>query len=160
MKYLAPWVRDSMAKLPPRPVNEQFERIYRAKMRTVKGFYDDGGGSLLTVGTDHPSWGEFLAGFSIHRELHALVLAGIPPAAVLRAATINAAHAIGLSDRLGSIEAGKWADFVVVHGDPLDDITRTRHPARVVKGGVVYDPAALLRGVEAKLVPPEGPERD
>ena len=61
------------------------------KHREVKKFYDAGGGRLITVGTDHPSWGEFLSGFGSHRELQALVASGIPPAAAIRMATINGA---------------------------------------------------------------------
>ena len=40
---------------------------------------------VITLGTDHPSWGEYLSPFSVHRELHAMVVAGLPPAAALRA---------------------------------------------------------------------------
>lgn len=68
-------------------------------------------------------------------------------------ATINAARAIGMGDRLGSIEAGKWADFVVVRGNPLQDIRRTRLPRLVIKAGRVYDPAALMKAVEGKVGP-------
>ncbi len=157
MRFLAPWVRDSLEATLPRPVNTQFERIYRAKLKTVEAFYRAGGAGLIVVGTDHPSWGEFLSGFSIHREMQALVLAGIPPAAVLRAATINAAAALGVSDRLGSLEVGKWGDLVVLRGDPLRDIARTRSILHVVKGGEVYDPTALLRSVEGRLLPPDPP---
>src|SRR5690606_33457115 len=94
---------------------------------TTKTFYDAGGGDLLTLGTDNPSRGEFLPGFSAHRELHTLVLAGIPPEAALRIGTINGARALGVSDRLGSIEVGKLADLFVVSGNPLADIRNTRN---------------------------------
>jgi len=60
---------------------------------------------------------------------------------------------MGLGDRLGSIEAGKWADLVVVRGNPLADIRRTRLPRIVVKAGRVYDPAALMASVEGKIGP-------
>lgn len=132
---------------------DRFGEIFRIKLKTVKGFYDAGGGDLLTTGTDHNSAGEYLPGFSIHRELHAFVLAGIPAAAALRAATINGARAMGLGDRLGSVEVGKWADLVVVAGDPLGDIRRTRDVRRVVKGGVSYDPADLMKSVEDSIGP-------
>jgi len=72
---------------------------------------------------------------------------------VLRIATINSARAMGLGDRLGSIEAGKWADLVVVRGNPLEDIRRTRQPRVVVKAGRVYDPVALMKSVEGKIGP-------
>ena len=72
---------------------------------------------------------------------------------MLRIATINSARAIGLGDRLGSIEVGKWADLVVVRGNPLADIRRTRQPRVVIKAGRVYDPAALMTSVEGKIGP-------
>ena len=99
--FLTPHAREvANARLPRRP-NEQFERIYEVKFKEVKRFYDAGGGRLITVGTDHPSWGEFLSGFGSHRELQAFVLAGIPPAAALKMATINGARALGVGDELG-----------------------------------------------------------
>lgn len=155
MRFLAPDVRDSVESLiAGREPIQQFERIYRVKLRTVKAFYDAGGGHLITLGTDHPSWGAFLSGFGVHRELHAFVLAGIPPAAVLRFATSNAARALGVGDRLGSIGVGKWADLVVVRGDPLADIRNTRKTILVVRAGIPHDPAALLRSVEGRMRQP------
>lgn len=152
-KFLTPYMRSIIDARPPRPVNQQFENIYWTKRKEIRAFYDAGGGDLITLGTDHPSWGEFFTPFSIHRELQSLSRAGIPNAAVLRIATINSARAIGLGDRLGSIEAGKWADLVVVRGDPLTDIRRTREPRLVIKAGRVYDPEALMKSAEGKIGP-------
>ncbi|MGH9571529.1 MAG: amidohydrolase family protein, partial [Candidatus Angelobacter sp.] len=45
---------------------------------------------------------------------------------------------LGWSDRIGSLETGKFADIVAVEGDPLKDITLLQHPTFVMKGGVVY----------------------
>ena len=152
-KFLTPYMRAIVDARPPRPVNQQFENIYWTKRKEVKAFYDAGGADLITVGTDHPSWGEYLTPFSVHRELQSLSLSGIPNAAVLRMATINSARAIGLGDRLGSIEPGKWADLVVVRGNPVQDIKRTRLPRVVIKAGRVYDPAALMKSAEGKIGP-------
>jgi imidazolonepropionase-like amidohydrolase len=86
---------------------------------------------MLTLGTDNPSTGEFLAGFSAHRELQTLVITGIPTAAALKIATINGARALGVSDKLGTLEAGKLADLFVVGGNPVADIKNTRQcPSR------------------------------
>lgn len=117
--------------------------------RTTKAFYDAGG--LLTLGTDNPSTGEFLAGFSAHRELHTLVLAGIPPVAALRIATINGARAMGVSDKLGTVEAGKLADLFVIDGNPLTDIRNTWKVRIVMKSGTTYDPQVLLQQAEGKI---------
>jgi imidazolonepropionase-like amidohydrolase len=152
-RFLTPYMRSVVDARPPRAVNEQFERIYWVKRKELKAFYDAGGGDLITLGTDHPSWGEFFSPFSVHRELHSFVLSGLPPAAALRIATINGARALGVGDRLGSIEVGKWADLVIVRGNPLADIRRTRDVRLVVKAGEVYDPAELTRGAEGKIGP-------
>jgi imidazolonepropionase-like amidohydrolase len=151
--FLTPYMRGVVNARPPRQVNQQFENIYWTKRKEVKAFYDAGGGDLITLGTDHPSWGEFFTPFSVHRELFSLSLSGIPNAAVLRIATINSARAMGVGDRLGTIETGKWADLVVVRGNPLQDIRRTRLPRVVIKAGRVYDPAALMKSVEGKIGP-------
>jgi imidazolonepropionase-like amidohydrolase len=119
----------------------------------VKRFFDEGGGRLITVGTDHPSWGEFLSGFSAHREIQAFVLAGIPPAAALKMATINGARALRLGDVLGSIEAGKLADCFIVQGNPLQDITVSRRVRLVVARGTLYESAALLASARDGLGP-------
>ena len=154
MAFLTPYARRTVERrLETRPVNDQFERIYLAKHRTLKAFYDAGGGELITVGTDHPSWGEFLSGFGTHREMHAMARAGIPTGVVLRIATVNGARALGVEDRLGTIEAGKYADLVVVRGDPLADITVTRNLDLVVKAGEVYIPSELFDSVWGRLGP-------
>jgi len=69
--------------------------------------YDAGGGHLLVVGTDEPVYTNLLPGFAYHRELLAMTYAGIPPAAVLKAATINGANALGVETLLWS-KATLW----------------------------------------------------
>jgi hypothetical protein len=113
-KFLTPYMRSRLDARPPRQVNEQFENIYWNKRKEIKAFYDAGGRDLITLGTDHPSWGEFFTPFSVHRELLALSRSGIPNAAVLRIATINSARrsdsAIGLGrSRLGSGRISWWS---------------------------------------------------
>ncbi|MDA2926114.1 amidohydrolase family protein [Acidobacteria bacterium AH-259-G07] len=132
-------------------MNTQFEKIYWVKRKTIRAFYQAGG--LITLGTDHPSTGEYLSGFSTHRELHTLVLSGIPPAAAIKIATINGARALNVSHKLGSIEPGKFADLFVVTGNPLKNIRNTRNVRLVMKSGQVYDSKALLKSVEGNLGP-------
>ncbi len=152
MALLTPYARSVVeSRLPRRPL-DQFERVYRVKHGTVRLFVENGGGDLLTVGTDHPSWGEYFSGFSIHRELHALSRAGVPNEVVLRAATANAAAALGLEE-LGTVEEGKLADLVIVSGDPLSDITATRDVLWVVRNGAVFDPGWLLERAWGRLGP-------
>jgi imidazolonepropionase-like amidohydrolase len=150
-KFFTPEVQAWVKGQPPRKPYPLFDSLYLAMRRTTKAFYDAGG--TITLGTDNPSRGEYLAGFSAHRELHTLVQIGIPAAAALRIATINGARAIGVGDRLGTIEPGKLADVVVIAGNPLRDIRNTRRVRRVMKGGVWYDPAELLKAAEGKIGP-------
>ena len=131
-----------------------FDDILNAKCPLIAAFHEAGG--RMALATDHPSWGVWLPGFVAHREMHALTMCGIPAADVLRIATLNGAESLGMSDHLGSLEPGKWADFFVVDGDPLEDIRATRSVAWVVKAGQVYDPQELLSSVEGTLAPPGG----
>jgi imidazolonepropionase-like amidohydrolase len=107
----------------------------------------------LIVGTDEPVYTNLLPGFAFHRELLAMTYAEIPSAAVLKAATINGARALGIDARLGSIEAGKLADLFVVRGNPLDDIKAARDIKFVFRDGIVYAPAELLQSAEGKIGP-------
>jgi imidazolonepropionase-like amidohydrolase len=148
-KFFAPEVQAWVKSQPPRRAVPSWDSLYNAMRRTTKALYDRGG--MLTLGTDNPSRGEFLAGFSAHRELHTLVLIGIPPAAALKIATINGARAMGVSDKLGTIEVGKLADLFVIGGNPLTNIKNTRNVHLVVKSGFLYDPKALLAEAEGKI---------
>lgn len=91
-------------------------------------------GVAIGVGTDtnRPT---MRYGDSYHRELEALVDAGLPAAETLLAATRNAAKALGMQDRLGTIEAGKAADIVLVRGEPWNDIAALRNIETVIQGG-------------------------
>ena len=157
-QFFTPYVQTTLAGRPPKPVNEQFGKIYRVKRQTVKAFYDAGG--LITLGSDHISTGDYLAGFSAHRELHALVLSGIPPAAAIKIATLNGARALKMGDQLGSIESGKLADLLVVRGNPLEDIRNTRNVRLVMKSGHIYDPAKLLNSVRGEMGPKTAAEAE
>ena len=160
MSFLTPRAREIAQSRLPRKPTEQFRRIYELKLKEVKRFYDAGGGRLITVGTDHPSWGEFLSGFGTHRELHALVLAGIPPAAAIKMATINPARALRMSDTLGSIEAGKLADLAIIRGNPLEDIRRTRDVRLVVVRGELHEAQKLLESAKGRLGPAAAADDD
>lgn len=147
--------------LPPRKEQEGsdlMDGLYHAMRRSTKAFYEAGGGDLITLGTDAPTHGYFLAGFGAHREMHTMVMAGIPEAAVLKIATQNSANAIGKGSLLGSIETGKLADLYVVEGNPLENITNTRNVQIVMKSGKVYNPAKLLEQVKGEIGPADKSE--
>lgn len=63
---------------------------------------------------------------------------GATPMDAIRTATSAAADLIGVSDKLGSVAVGKWADIIAVQGNPLDDVRRLEHVAFVMKAGAVY----------------------
>ena len=93
-------------------------------------------GVKIALGTD--AGGYAWTAFSEARELKYYVDYGMTPMQAIRSATIVPAELLGWSDRIGSIEAGKFADLVAVSGDPLADITELEHVKFVMKGGVVY----------------------
>jgi imidazolonepropionase-like amidohydrolase len=72
------------------------------------------------------------------REFVLMRQAGMAPMEEIFAATRNAADLIGASDRIGSIQPGRYADVIAVAGDPLADVNELEHVRFVMKGGVVY----------------------
>jgi len=106
----------------------------------VKDIHEAGG--RIIAGTDSPI---LPYAVSLHAELHHFVNAGLTPFETLQTATIHAAEAIGVGDDLGSIEAGKLADMVIVDGNPLDDIHDAMKVRTVIKNGIVYELEDLLR---------------
>jgi imidazolonepropionase-like amidohydrolase len=155
-RYFTPYAQELLDKRGP-PPPESDEPEFAQRMLELRKLYEAGGGNLLVVGTDEPVYTTLLPGFAFHRELLAMVHAGLPGIAVLKAATINGAEALGVSDRLGSIEVGKLADLYVARGNPLEDIKTARNVRLVIKSGVVYDPGSLLKSAEGKIGP-TGPD--
>jgi imidazolonepropionase-like amidohydrolase len=72
------------------------------------------------------------------KEFEYYVQYGMTPMQAIRTGTSTAADLLGWSDKLGTIEAGKWADIVAVSGDPLKDIKELENVKFVMKGGSVY----------------------
>ena len=151
-KYFTPYAQTLLEKRgEPEPESDDAE--FTQRVLELKSLFDAGGAHLLIVGTDEPVYTNLLPGFAFHRELLAMTYAEIPPAAVLKAATINGAMALGIDARLGSIEAGKLADLFVVRGNPLDDIKVARDIRFVFRDGIAYNPAELLQSAEGKIGP-------
>ncbi|GAA4994488.1 amidohydrolase family protein [Yinghuangia aomiensis] len=106
------------------------EMFPRAR-ESVKAAID--AGVKIAVGTDAPA----IPHGKNASELVALVSRGMTPLAVLRAATVNAAELLGVTDR-GRLAEGLFADIIGVPGDPTEDITLTQQVRFVMKGGKVY----------------------
>jgi imidazolonepropionase-like amidohydrolase len=97
-------------------------------------------GVPIVAGTDIS-----VPGHSLHRELELYVQAGFTPMEAIQAATIVPARIMHLEKEVGTIEAGKRADLVVLGGDPLADIRNIRKIDTVVARGKTYEPGTLWR---------------
>jgi imidazolonepropionase-like amidohydrolase len=132
-KYLSAGLRQLQSvvmRIPPMPAEAKATaKLLLGKRRELVGRLHQAGIPVLT-GSDAPTPGTF-PGISLHEELEELVAAGMPPAAVVAAATIGAARYLGLADSLGTVAVGRLADLVLVEGDPLRDIRNTRRIAAV-----------------------------
>ncbi|MCB0663701.1 MAG: amidohydrolase family protein [Saprospiraceae bacterium] len=71
-------------------------------------------------------------------EFQYMVEAGMPPAEAIKSATVNSAELLGISEKVGTISAGKLADIIAVSGNPLDDVTTLQDVKFVMRKGVVY----------------------
>jgi Tol biopolymer transport system component/imidazolonepropionase-like amidohydrolase len=100
------------------------------------------GGGRVIAGTDSPI---NPYGLALLLELEHFVRGGMSPAEAIRSATAVPAEAMGYGAQLGTIEAGKLADLVVVEGNPLQNIGDIRRTRLTVKDGVVYEVEKLLR---------------
>jgi imidazolonepropionase-like amidohydrolase len=140
------WEKLANTHLMPDKVNE--EGLFRKQIEFIRMAYETG--CTLTTGTDITNYSK-LPGFSLYDEMEIFAMAGIPCMDILKAATCNAAGAIGRSDLLGALLPGKLADMVVLDGDPLQDISHVREVNQVIKAGVVYDPQMLYEPLVGKM---------
>ena len=97
-------------------------------------------GVPIVAGTD-----KAVPAHSLHRELELYVEAGLTPMQVIQIATSGAAKAMGVEREVGTVEAGKRADLIVVDGDPLARFSDLRRIQRVVAAGRMYDPGELWK---------------
>jgi hypothetical protein len=122
---------------------EDFRAAFGRMKDFVLRFHQAGG--LVITGTDClPS-----CGTGVHDEMELLVSAGLGPAAALRAATLDAARALGREGTIGAVAPGLLADLLLLEANPLDDIRATRRIAAVIAGGRYFERPALER-----LAPP------
>ncbi len=125
------------------------EALLRLEMDFEVAFVRAGG--LLLAGPDPTGYGGVLPGFGNWRELELLVEAGFSPLEVIEIATRNGARYLGELDRIGTLEVGKQADMVLLHGDPSLDISQIRRVETVFKDGLGYDSARLFGQVKGTV---------
>ena len=84
-----------------------------------------------------------IPGFCVHDELAAMVAGGMTPLAALQTATVNPARYLGRESTLGTVAAGRQADFVLLDANPLEDIGNVRRIHAVITAGRFFDRSAL-----------------
>ncbi len=128
---------------PPPPDADAYEKQFEKYVEIVGALHK--AGVPIVAGTD-----QTVPGYSLHREIELYVQAGFTPMEAIQAATIVPARAMRVDKELGTIEAGKRGDLIVIHGDPLQDIHNTRNVESVVTNGVMYNTAELWKSVGFK----------
>ena len=113
-------------------------------LQNLKKLHD--AGIPIVMGTDAGNIGT-LHGPSIFREMALMRDAGLTPLQILRSATVAPARLLGRDAELGTIAKGKLADLVLLDADPLADVANLSHATRVFKGGVGYEPKALIDSI-------------
>jgi hypothetical protein len=123
-------------------------RLFEKMMAWERAFVAAGG--LLGAGVD--PWGTgIVPGLGDLRNYELLVQAGFPPEEAIQIMTLNGARILGEEQRVGSIEAGKRADLVVVRGDPISTPADIYTVVTVFKDGIGYNPAALRAAARGKV---------
>jgi hypothetical protein len=112
--------------------SEQRQEFTALRRKFIKTLYDSGVTFLL--GSDAPQFWN-VPGFSAHRELGALVAAGLTPYQALRTGTVNVAKFLGEEGRSGVVRAGARADLILLDANPLQDIGSTLRISGVVVNG-------------------------
>ena len=152
MAYLPPalvqgWVESKQRRVGP--INQRpgdGERLVDLRNRIVKALHDEGVGLLL--GSDAPQTFN-VPGFSLQRELSAMVDAGLSPYEALRMGTVAPAEFFEAEDEFGRIAAGLAADLVLVAGNPLEDVGAAARPLGVMVRGRWLDRERLDEGLAA-----------
>ena len=130
--YLGDWFLENAERTgaPPELIAKAREVMPAARKNVARAF---AAGVKVGFGTDAAVYPH---GLNAH-EFAVMVKLGLTPLQAIQAATINDADLLGWSDKVGTIEPGKWADIVAVDGDPLADVTTLERVKFVMKGGEV-----------------------
>jgi imidazolonepropionase-like amidohydrolase len=130
--YLVDWQREhaTQANL-PEYAKRKMEMVSASGKQNAKKAFE--AGVKIGLGTDAAVYPH---GLNAH-ELEVYVKLGMTPLQAIQTATINDADLLGWSDKIGTLDPGKWADIIAVDGDPLQDVTILQHVKFVMKGGEV-----------------------
>jgi len=130
--YLIDWHREHAAQANlPEFVKWKMELVSKTAKENVRKAI--AAGVKIGMGTDAAVYPH---GLNAH-ELAVYVSLGMSPLQAIQTTTINDADLLGWSDKVGTIEPGKWADIIAVDGDPSRDVTTLQHVKFVMKGGEV-----------------------
>jgi len=130
--YLIDWQRENAAKANlPEFSRHKMEMVAEVAKQIAKKAFE--AGVKIGLGTDAAVYPH---GLNAH-ELAVYVSLGMTPLQAIQTATINDADLLGWSDKIGSVEPGKWADIIAIDGDPLQDVTTLQRVKFVMKGGEV-----------------------
>jgi imidazolonepropionase-like amidohydrolase len=116
---------------------QTYQKQLPVAMRNLKTLFD--AGIPIAMGTDTGPLGRFQGYFEL-MELEMMVDAGLTPMQALQSATQTAARCLQVDGELGTLEAGKWADFVALGASPLSNIRNVRQQRGVYIGGSRIDP--------------------
>ena len=108
-------------------------------------------GGLLAAGVDPTGFGGALPGYGDQRNYELLTEAGFSPATTVQIMSANGAKILGVFETLGSVEAGKIADLVVLRGDLASNPSVIRNVVTVFKDGVGYDSPKLIAAVKGRV---------
>lgn len=131
---------ESMWRCFPSEDKEDAQRRFEAAMETAAELHR--AGVLSTISTDSGVSAIF-HGVSTHREMELHEEAGVPPEAILRMATLNAANKLRVGDRYGTVEEGKVADLVLLDADPRKTVKNLRRITALIQGGTLLRPEDL-----------------
>jgi imidazolonepropionase-like amidohydrolase len=144
LRYVHPllkwqWLEDvnnTITEDPSSQARQTYREFYQKSLELTGAAHK--AGVKILVGTDY-----IVAGATVHDELQQLVMAGLSPAAALRAATLSPAEYFGIERDYGEVQKGMMADLILLNKNPLEDIRNSLSIESVIFNGNLYDRDSL-----------------